>query len=317
MSISIGYFGSPSHSAKLLGLLLGAGITVDFVVTNPDRPAGRKKELTPTPVKQLAAEHSIPVIQSERLRLDEVAKEKICSYPSSIHIVYAYGSIIPEAVFQFPKYGSINLHGSLLPKYRGASPVQSFLLSGETVSGFTIQHLAKEVDSGDIAVQESWEVGQNETTEDLLDAITFKGVLPLIDMIRNLESKPLPKIPQDHSLATHCRKIGSEDRSILWTRSAFEIHNQVRALYPDPLAYTVFREKRVIINRTFFTPDLKPVSTNLPPGSFLIGEKKRLFCVCGDGNLLGIETLQPEGKKPMSGFDFFNGARASLGETFT
>ncbi|WP_411822712.1 methionyl-tRNA formyltransferase [Leptospira sp. 'Mane'] len=316
MSISIGYFGSPAHSAQLLSLLLDAGIKVDFVVTNPDRPVGRKKELTPTPVKTIAIRHSIPVIQSERLRSDEVATEQIRSYPSSIHVVYAYGSIIPEAVFQFPEYGSINLHGSLLPKYRGASPVQSFLLSGETVSGFTIQHLAKEVDSGDIVIQESWDVGSAETTEDLLNAITEKGAAPLIHLIRNLESEPLPKTPQNHSLATHCRKIGSDDRVIDWTCSAFEIHNRIRALYPDPLAYTVFREKRVIINRSVFIPDLKSDSA-VPPGSFFIGEKKRLFCVCGDGNLLGIDTLQPEGKKPMSGFDFFNGARAVPGETFT
>jgi len=315
MSISIGYFGSPIFSAKLLEDIIRAGIKVDFVVTNMDKPVGRKKELTATAVKQLAEKFEIPVLQSERLRLDEETQNKIISFPASLHIVFAYGSIIPEKVFLSPKFGSINLHGSLLPKFRGASPVQSFLLSGEKETGFTIQYLAKTVDSGDIIYSESWLTKEQDTTESLLAEITERGSQKIISLIQNLPDQTFPRVPQNHLEATHCKKITSEDRPINWNSSAFSIHNQIRALFPDPLAFTTFREKRVIIIRSSLE-DLPEMGLGRKPGSFFVGEKKRLFCVCGDGNLIAIEQVQPEGKKPMSGFDFFNGARALPEETF-
>ncbi|TGL57406.1 methionyl-tRNA formyltransferase [Leptospira ognonensis] len=315
MSISIGYFGSPHFSAKVLEDMLTAGIKVDFVVTNIDKPVGRKKELTGTPVKQIAQKYNIPVLQSERLRLDAEIQNKILSFPSDLHVVFAYGSIIPENVFTAPKYGSINLHGSLLPKFRGASPVQSFLLSGETETGFTIQYLAREVDSGDIIYSEKWESSIQDTTESLLAEITEKGSKKIISLIKSIPEVSFSRIPQKHEEATHCRKITSENRPIDWVASAFSIHNQIRALFPDPLAYTTFREKRIILLRSSLAEGTTGKSDK-KAGSFFLGEKKRLFCVCGDGNLLGIEQVQPEGKKPMSGFDFFNGARAQPEETF-
>jgi methionyl-tRNA formyltransferase len=315
MSISIGYFGSPLFSASLLERIIQAGIKVDFVVTNIDKPVGRKKELTPTPVKQLALQYNIPVLQSERLRLDTDTQNEIISYPASIHVVFAYGSIIPENVFHAPKFGSINLHGSLLPNFRGASPVQSFLLSGEKVTGYTIQYLAKEVDSGDIIDSEKWESSISDTTKSLLGDITSRGGAKLISLLQSLPDNTFTRTPQDHSLATHCKKITSEDRPIHWNLTAFAIHNRIRALYPDPLAITSFRDKRVILLSSVFEENSVSKSDR-KPGSFFLDEKKRLFCVCGDGNLLGIEQVQPEGKKPMSGFDFFNGARALPGETF-
>lgn len=246
MKLSIGYFGSPEHSKELLSLLLDAGIQVDFVVTNIDKPVGRKQIITPTPVKELAEAKGIPVIQSPKLRTDEEAQKQILAFGSPVHIVYAYGSIVPDIVFQDPKFGSINLHGSLLPKYRGASPVQSFLLSGEESSGFTIQYLAKEVDSGDIISQKSWKVGPLETTASLLESITQEGATELIRLLKQLEStesgwKSSPQNPKD---ATHCKKITGADRPVIWTEPAIRIHNRIRALYPDPLATTEFRGKK-------------------------------------------------------------------------
>jgi len=315
MSISIGYFGSPHFSATLLEDIIRAGIKVDFVVTNIDKPVGRKRELTGTPVKQVALKHGIPILQSERLRMDEDVQRQIISFPSSLHIVFAYGSIIPENVFTAPKFGSINLHGSLLPKFRGASPVQSFLLSGEKETGYTIQYLAKTVDSGDIIYLEKWESHIDDTTESLLAEITEKGSRKIISLINSLTNQAFQRHPQNHAEATHCKKITAEDRPVNWKASALSIHNQIRALFPDPLAFAMFREKRVILLKSSLAENSDSKSTG-NAGSFFLGEKKRLFCVCGDGNLLGIEQLQPEGKKPMSGFDFFNGARALPDETF-
>lgn len=322
MKLSIGYFGSPEHSKELLSLLIDAGIQVDFVVTNIDKPVGRKQNITPTPVKELALAKGIPVIQSPKLRTDEEAQKQILAFGSLVHIVYAYGSIVPEIVFQDPKFGSINLHGSLLPKYRGASPVQSFLLSGEERSGFTIQYLAKEVDSGDIISQKSWQVGPLETTASLLESITKEGATELIRLLKQLESTETrwKSQPQDGMQATHCKKITGADRPILWTESAMSIHNRIRALYPDPLAITEFRGKKLILISSYLPEEsVEPIPKpeGLRPGSFFLYQKKRLFCLCGDGNLLGIDTLQPEGKKPMKGFEFFNGARVLAGESFT
>lgn len=322
MKLSIGYFGSPEHSKELLSILLEAGITIDFVVTNIDKPVGRKQIITPTPVKEFAVSKGIPVIQSPKLRTDEEAQKKILSYGSPVHIVYAYGSIVPDNVFKDPKFGSINLHGSLLPKYRGASPVQSFLLSGEENSGFTIQFLAKEVDSGDIISQKSWKVETTETTASFLQSITREGGEELIRLLKELESTGIAwtSKPQNATEATHCKKISASDRPIQWSESAKNIHNRIRALYPDPLAVTEFREKKLILISSFLPSTEEepvPIPEGLSPGSFFLYQKKRLFCLCGDGNLLGIDTLQPEGKKPMKGFEFFNGARVLAGESFT
>lgn len=322
MKLSIGYFGSPEHSKDLLKMILDADIQVDFVVTNVDKPVGRKQIITPTPVKKLAEEQGIPVIQSVRLRNDDEAQKQILSYRSPVHVVYAYGSIVPDLVFLDPKWGSINLHGSLLPKYRGASPVQSALLNGEEVTGYTIQYLAKEVDSGDIISQKSWNLSVEETTGTLLQTITRLGGEEIIRLLKTLETtgERFSGTPQNVSLATHCQKITAGHRPVVWTKSAKEIHNQIRALHPDPLATTEFRGKKLILISSFLpepTTEPIPVPEGTKPGSFFLYQKKRLFCLCGDGNLLGIDTLQPEGKKPMKGFEFFNGARVLAGESFT
>lgn len=321
MSIKIGFFGSPIHSKNLLEDLVSSGFSISFVVTNIDKPVGRKQILTETPVKEFAKLKGIPVLQSERLRTDQSIQEEILKQEADIHLVYAYGSIIPDRVFLAPKHKSINLHGSLLPKYRGASPVQSAILNGDKTSGFSIQYIATEVDSGDLIHSQTIEILSNDTTESFLQKITVEGGLVLKNLLEGLEKTgTLPKaIPQDHSQATHCKKIRSENRPINWANTRDQIHNQIRALFPDPLATTEFRGKRLVLLSSFLPTEeeTKVDVSSLPSGSFFLLGKKRLFSVCGDGNLLGIESLVPEGKKPMKGFEFFNGARVNAGETFT
>ncbi|MCZ8342855.1 MAG: methionyl-tRNA formyltransferase [Leptospira sp.] len=321
MSLKIGYFGSPSHSKDLLEDLVESGFQISFVVTNIDKPVGRKQILTETPVKEFAKRKGIPVFQSERLRTDTTIQDEILNQEADIHLVYAYGSIIPDRIFLAPKHRSINLHGSLLPKYRGASPVQSAILNGEKSSGFSIQYLATEVDSGDLIFSKEIEIQKEDTTESFLHKITLEGGLVLKNLLLGLgNTGTLPMAsPQDHSKATHCKKIRSENRPIDWSKTRDQIHNQIRALYPDPLATTEFRGKRVVILSSFLpTEEESKVGLGSSPmGSFFLVGKKRLFSVCGDGNLLGIESLVPEGKKPMKGFEFFNGARVNTGDTFT
>lgn len=319
MSLKVGFFGSPEHSKVLLEKLEEMGIPISFVVTNMDKPVGRKQILTPTPVKVWALERGIPVIQSSRLRNDESAQKQILERQADLFVVYAYGSIIPENVYEAPKFGSINLHGSLLPAFRGASPVQSFLFGGGQKTGISIQYLAPEIDSGDLISQVELDVSLEDNTKTLLHKMTELGsieIFRLYTLLVQTEQK-LPAKPQTQVGISHCKKLGPKERPIDWNRPAFEIHNQVRALYPDPLAISKFREKNLLILETFLPTETIEVPPGAKPGSFFLFQKKRLFCLCGDGNLLGIESLLPEGKKPMKGFEFFHGARVQSGETFT
>lgn len=306
--VSIGFFGSPSHAARLLELLVNSNFNVKFVVTNPDKPVGRKQLLTATPVKVKAESFGIPVITSPKLRDDNIAKERIFSYNADVYLVYAFGSIISEDVFLFPKYQSINLHGSILPKLRGASPVQSAIMQGFPVSGFSIQYLAKEVDSGDLITTQTIPILENDTTESYLTKITDQGFIALKQLLET-DSKSWPRVPQKHTEATHCKKIKSEDRILNFSNSASNLHNQIRALSPDPWAFCLFRGKRLLVRKSFIPSPEETVPPELAKGELFVLNKKKLFCVAGDRNLLGLEELQLEGKNPVSAFDFINGMR--------
>lgn len=308
MSLSIGFFGSPTHAAELLELLLNDGFNIKFVVTNQDKPFGRKQILTPTPVKVLAESKQIPVITSPKLREDESAKQSIFSFNADIHIVYAYGSIISDDVFLFPKFKSINLHGSILPLLRGASPVQSAIRLGFELSGFTIQYLASQVDSGDILLTKEIPIEEDDNTETYLKKITGEGYLALKALLKT-EPSSWQKHPQDHEKATHCKKIKNEDRILDFHSTAQNLHNQIRALNPDPLAFCQFRGKRLILRKSYLPKNGERAPDGFVQGQLLVLDKKKLFCVAGDLNLLGLEELQLEGKNPVSAKDFINGMR--------
>lgn len=327
----IGFFGTPEHAKELLDVLVQAGIGIGFVVTNPDKPQGRKKEMTPSPVKTYAVEKGIPVFQPAHWR-DEALVRALLEIPVSAHIVYAYGKIIPESIFSSPIYGSINLHGSLLPKYRGASPVQTALLQGEKSTGFSIQFLSREVDSGAILYSEEFPIEDGDNTGSLLKKITLQGGKAILDLLQNPSVWKGQARVQDSSQASFCKKIESADRVLDFNQPARKVHNHVRALFPNPVCYTGFRGKRILIRETFLPTDIdlawdeiqgKPgdkKSDGLPlgvPGTLVRSGKKSLFVICGDKNMIGIRELQPEGKKPMAAQDFLNGFPALEGEMFS
>jgi methionyl-tRNA formyltransferase len=319
--MNIGFFGTPEHSKILLEKILSSGHSVSFVVTNPDKPQGRKKILTPSPVKSFALEKGIPVLQPIKLRSPE-AIEEVLQYSVDINIVYAYGSIIPKEIFEFPRLKSINLHGSVLPEYRGASPVQTALLDGKNETGFSIQFVAEAVDSGDVIYSESFPVEDRDTSGSLLEKITDRGSVAILKLLEN-ENWEQAK-PQDSAFATHCKKIQANDRILDFTQSAKEVHDRVRALNPNPIAYTNFREKRINIIRTTLVEEKnlsEDVRIQIQEASFKIGElfrpeKKSLFVICGDKKMISIEELQPEGKKVMKIQDFLNGFSINKGECF-
>jgi methionyl-tRNA formyltransferase len=311
--MKIGYFGTPSHARDLLERLYNSDNEISFVVTNPDKPKGRDRKPMPSEVKQFALDHAIPIFQPMSWK-DQSTIESILSIPCDVHIVYAYGSIIPESIYKFPRLGSINLHGSLLPKYRGASPVQSAIINGDSTTGFSIQFLAKDVDAGDIILQKEFSISEQDTTGSILNRITEEGGDSILTLLKNFP-QGFNSIQQDSAQASHCKKLLADDRCINWNRSSLEIHNQIRAFFPQPLCYSTFREKRIIIRESYLPKDEFPES-DLPAGTIFIPNKKSLFVICGDKKMIAIIRIQPEGKKDMHISDFINGLKPLEREKF-
>ncbi|HMW04630.1 MAG TPA: methionyl-tRNA formyltransferase [Leptospiraceae bacterium] len=312
--MKIGYFGTPEHSAKLLEALILEGHQILFVATNQDKPVGRDKALTPSPVKKKALENNIPVLQFPNIRND-AAIEKINSFDADIYVVFAYGYIIPSRIFNHPKLGTINLHGSLLPEYRGASPVQSAILEGKTVTGVTIQYILEELDAGNIISQKEIQILKEDTFGTLLEKITNVGITEVIQLLKNPTMERFPSKPQNHSDATHCRKIKPEDRKLDFREDSITLFNKIRAFNPGYICYTTFREKRLNIYSTHILEDHSIEPLKKPGSVHLIG-KKTIGVECGDSKILILESVQPENKKVMSSLDFINGNKPQTGEVF-
>ncbi|MBP7283272.1 MAG: methionyl-tRNA formyltransferase [Leptospiraceae bacterium] len=312
--MKIGYFGTPEHSAKLLNALITEGHEVLFVVTNMDKPVGRDKGLTSSPVKKVAIEKSIPVLQFPNIRNEE-AIEKINSFGAEIYIVFAYGYIIPAGIFNHPRLGTINLHGSLLPEYRGASPVQSAILDGKKETGATLQYITEELDAGDIISQVKVPISEEDTFGTLLEKITNKGITDVLRVLHIETTAKYPAIPQDHFKATHCKKIKPEDRKLDFSQSAEILFNKIRAFNPGYICYTSFRGKRLnIYSVKIYSETLDSVWNK--SGTLHLLNKKTIGVECGDSKILILESLQPENKKVMSSLDFINGAKPQTGEVF-
>ncbi|MBK8396005.1 MAG: methionyl-tRNA formyltransferase [Leptospiraceae bacterium] len=312
--MKIGYFGTPEHSAKLLSALIKEGYEVSFVATNMDKPIGRDKNPTPSPVKKTALDNSIPVLQFSSIR-NESAIEEINSFSVDIYIVFAYGYIIPKEIFNFPRLGTINLHGSLLPEYRGASPVQSAILDGKKETGATLQYITEELDAGDIISQVTVLISQEDTFGTLLEKITELGIQDILRILKTKTDSKFFARPQDHANATHCKKIKPDDRKLDFSEPAEFLFNKIRAFNPGYICYTSFRGKRLNIYSVKLQQD-KLESVLNKPGTLHLLNKKTIAVECGDSKILILESLQPENKKVMSSVDFINGNKPQTGEIF-
>ncbi len=313
--MKIGYFGTPFYSVKLLEALYKEGHEISFVVTNLDKPSGRKKVITPSPVKDFAIKHSIPVFQFPTLKTNE-AIGTVNSVQTEINIVFAFGSIIPKEIFTHAVSGTINLHTSLLPKYRGASPVESAILSGDQKTGISLQYITEELDAGDIILEKEIPISDNDNGGILLDKLAELGVSEIIALLKKYQGKKFFATPQNHSLATHCKKILSGDRVIDFRKTAIEVFNKIRAYYPYHTAYCQFRNKRFSIMETRLFQGKKIKDSN-SPGSLFLVDKKTLVVECGDGEWLELCVLQPENKNQMTVSEFINGYRPVEGERLT
>ncbi len=300
------FMGTPEFALDTLKGLLDFGVNLVGVYTQPDRPKGRGKKLAASPVKQLALEHHIPVFQPQKLR-DSLAVKELQALQPDLIIVVAYGQILPKAVLDTPRYHCINVHASLLPKYRGAAPINKAIIDGETETGVTTMLMDVGLDTGDMLVKRSLNIGENETAGQLHDRLAPLGSEALEETLRQLCAENLIAEKQDDELSCYAPMMKKEDGLIDWKKSAVEIHNQVRGLDPWPGAYTYLDEEVLKIAATTVETDLSG-----EPGTILSADKSGVRIACGTGALV-VGELQLPGKKRLSAMNFLSGRPLFVG----
>ena len=304
------FFGSPSCALPSLRGLIEAGHSVELVVTQPDKPAGRGRQMTPSAVKAFALERGLPVLEPARIRKDDTVLPRLRGARPDVHVVVAYGQIIPGAIIDLPPHRSLNVHFSLLPRYRGAAPVQWTVLNGDAETGVTIIVLNERMDEGDILARTRTEVGPRETAVGLEARLAVLGARLLVETLGRLDS--LVPVPQDHSTATMAPKIGKDLGRIVWSEPAAAVDRRVRALAGRPGAFTFLRGRRLELHEG---RPLDARAEGRRPGEVVRVGKEGVAVACGDGSVYLVEAVQPEGRNRMSGRDFANGAKVEAGET--
>ena len=304
------FMGTPDFAVGTLEAVIGAGYEVVLVVTQPDKPKGRGKNLAISPVKECALAHDIPVFQPRRIREPENI-ETLRSYAPDMIVVAAFGQILPKEIIDMPPYGCINVHASLLPKYRGAAPIQWAVIDGEEKTGVTIMKMGVGLDDGDIIAQEEVTLAADETGGSLFDRLAVCGARLCAETMPRIFDKTAVYTPQDEAKATHVHMIKKEMGAIDWTRSAAELERLIRGLNPWPSAYTSYKGKTLKLWRA----EVLPENSGMAPGTVCASDKKALHVQTGEGILL-IRELQLEGKKRMEADAFLRGFAIEEGETF-
>ena len=276
------------------------------VVTQPDRPAGRGRRLTPPPVKQKAEELALPVFQPERIREDDVY-ERLAGHSPDVIAVVGYGQMIPKRIRELSPHGCVNVHSSLLPKYRGAAPVNWALVNGEKHTGVTTMRISRQMDAGDILLARTVQIMPTERASDLNRRLAPQGADLLMETLQGLWSGTLQPTPQDHEAATFAPLIRKEDGLVDWSLSATAIYNRLRGFDPWPGIYSFFRGKRLRIRAAHVEPE-----GGLAPGG-IAADDTQVSVGCGVGRLV-LEEVQLEGRKPVGALDFVRGYRVESGE---
>jgi methionyl-tRNA formyltransferase len=304
---SLVFCGTPRFAVPALETLVQAGFAVRLVVTQPDRPRGRGLELAPSPVKQSALALRLPVTQPEGIKNNTEFRAQLTALNPEAIIVVGYGRIIPQWMIDLPRLGNINLHASLLPKYRGAAPLQWAIARGETITGVTTMRIDAGLDTGDILLQKEILLKPTDTAETVAPTLAAIGADLLVDTLRELQAGTIKPRPQDDDEATLAPILKKEDGRIDFRQTAQEISNRIRGFQPWPGAFTTFRGKNLHIWNAALSQH------SLPPGHLLL-ESDLLFVGCGGGTALALLEVQPEGKKHMPSRDFVHGYRPQTGE---
>lgn len=302
------FMGTPEAAVPTLARCLADGHEVVAVWTQPDRPAGRGGKLRPSPVKEFAVSHGIVVHQPDKIKTPDAAA-LFASHQADVAVVVAYGRILPPAFLRAPRCGCINVHFSLLPKYRGAAPVNWAIIRGERETGVTTMLMDEGLDTGPILLQRATPIGEEETAPELMARLAEMGADLLSETLRRLDQ--LEPQPQREAEATFAPLLKREDGLIDWTAGAAAIERRVRGLQPWPTAFTSFRDHRLIIWRA--RPEAM-AKTRGQPGEIVEATGDRLVVACGQETALRLIEVQPEGRRRMSARDLINGARITIGE---
>lgn len=313
--LRIVFMGTPEFAVASLDALVKAGCTVVGVITAPDKPAGRGMQLQQSAVKKYAVEHNLRVLQPEKLKNPEFLSE-LKSLNADLQIVVAF-RMLPEVVWNMPPMGSVNLHGSLLPQYRGAAPINWAVINGEKETGVTTFKLKHEIDTGDILLQQRFPIGENDTAGEVHDTMKEIGAALLVKTVKGLadgslqerpqstdDGQPWPVVGNQSSLLKHAPKIFTETCKIDFTKTAAAVHNLIRGLSPFPGAFTTLNGKMLKIYKS----EMESGNTNAIPGSYTTDGKTFLKFACADG-CISVKALQLEGKKKMLVEDFLRGYR--------
>jgi len=301
------FCGTPRFAVPTLKKLVEAGFTVHLVVTQPDRPRGRGLELAPSAVKECALDLALPILQPDKIRNNEQFRNQLAELKPDAVIVVGYGRIIPQWMIDLPPLGNINLHASLLPKYRGAAPLQWAIASGETVTGVTSMRIDAGLDTGEILLQKEIPIAANDTTETLAPHLATVRADLMVETLRGLDAGTIEPRPQDQSKATLAPILKKEDGLIDFQRSAIETVNRLRGFQPWPGAYTQFRGKSLAVVVA------KSSAVAAPLGEIRL-QGERVFVGCGANTSLELLEVQLAGKKRMAARDFLHGYHLTSGE---
>ena len=302
------FMGTPDFAVSSLEALVAAGHDVCGAFTQPDKPKNRGMKLLPTPVKVCAQAHGIPVFQPVKLR-DGAALAQIRELAPELIVVAAYGRILPDDILAAPPKGCINVHSSLLPKYRGAAPINWAVLNGDGETGVTIMHMAHDLDAGDIIAQAATPIDPDETVVSLHDRLAVLGAELLVQVVADIAAGTAARTPQDHDKATLAPMLSRELSPMDFTRPARELHNQVRGLIPWPAAVTELGGNRCKV----FSTSVLDARTSAAPGTILAAGKEGIQVACGGGTVLRIDELQPDGGKRMRAADYLRGHPIPVG----
>ncbi|MGE7110939.1 methionyl-tRNA formyltransferase [Lysinibacillus sp. NPDC047702] len=304
---SIIFMGTPDFSAPILRMLHHEGYDIKAVVTQPDRPVGRKRVLTPPPVKAVAIELGLLVIQPEKLRGSEELQQILDLQPDLV-ITAAFGQILPKALLEAPQLGCINVHASLLPKYRGGAPIHQAVIDGEKETGVTIMYMAEKLDAGDIISQKAIQIEEDDHTGGLFDKLSVVGEELLKDTLPSIINKTNSRTVQDEEQVTFASNISREQERIDWTKDAATLYNQVRGLHPWPVAYTTFEDG----NFKIWWAKVGNTKHDASPGTVVAISKDYFEVAAGNGTTLALYDVQPAGKKRMIAEEYLRGTGSKL-----
>ncbi|NQX43854.1 methionyl-tRNA formyltransferase [Paenibacillus tritici] len=309
--MKIVFMGTPAFAVPSLRMLLEEGYEVVAVVTQPDRPQGRKKTLAPSPVKEAALELGLPVLQPERLRRPEAVAE-LAAYEPDLIVTAAYGQILPKSVLELPQNGCVNVHGSLLPKYRGGAPIQRCIMNGEKVTGVTLMYMAEGLDTGDMISRVLVPIEDEDTSGTLFEKLSAAGRDLLKAEMPRLAAGRVEATVQDDSEATYAPNLSREDERMDWTRNSLDIYNQIRGLVPFSGAFTLWNGETFKAWAAAKPQAAEAAGSSAAPGTVLSVSERGVEVKTGDGTLR-LTTVQPAGKKAMSAADFSRGTTLAPG----